>query len=121
MTNRGVHLAPDDEFWSTLCALGGIEPAVAENAELRDLLLPVIRSDLRAHATYRPRPGTRPLSCPVRSYHGAGDPLVEQDQLAGWASVTSGGFSGTVRPGGHFHVTTDVAELVADVLSQGPK
>ncbi len=43
MTNRGVHLAPDDEFWSTLCALGGIEPAVAENAEL-DLLLPVIRS-----------------------------------------------------------------------------
>ncbi len=58
----------------------------------------------------------------MRSYHGAGDPLVEQDQLAGWASVTSGGFSGTVRPGGHFHVTTDVAELVADVvLSQGPK
>ncbi|MBC2906531.1 thioesterase II family protein [Streptomyces cupreus] len=121
MNNSSIHLAPDDEFWTTLCALGGIEPAIAENAELRDLLLPVIRSDLRAHATYRPRPGTRPLSCPVSCYHGEGDPLVEQAQLAGWASVTSGGFRGTVRPGGHFHVTTDVAELVADVLSQGRK
>jgi pyochelin biosynthetic protein PchC len=118
MTNRDVHLAPDDAFWATLCELGGIEPAVAENAELRDLLLPVIRSDLRAHATYRPRSGTPPLSCPVRCYHGVGDPLVEQDQLAGWAGVTSGGFTQTARPGGHFHVTTDVPGLVADVLSQ---
>jgi surfactin synthase thioesterase subunit len=57
----------------------------------------------------------------VRCYHGAGDPLVEQAQLAEWASVTSGGFTETVRPGGHFHVTSDVAELVADVLSQGGK
>ncbi|MEU8501926.1 alpha/beta fold hydrolase [Streptomyces lavendulae] len=121
MNNQGVHLAPDDEFWATLCALGGIEPAVAENAELRDLLLPVIRSDLRAHATYRPRPGTCLLSCPVRGYYGAGDPLVEQTEMAGWGSVTSGGFTGAVRPGGHFHVATDVAGLVADVLSQGRK
>ncbi|WP_369193281.1 thioesterase II family protein [Streptomyces djakartensis] len=121
MNNRDTHQAPDDEFWTTLCTLGGIEPAIAGNSELRDLLLPVIRSDLRAHATYRPRPGTRPLSCPVRCYHGEGDPLVDEDQLAGWAAVTTGGFTETVRPGGHFHVTADIAELVADVLSQGRK
>ncbi|MFF0886931.1 thioesterase II family protein [Streptomyces sp. NPDC003456] len=121
MTDRDIHRAPDDEFWTTLCALGGIEPAIAGNAELRDLLLPVLRSDLRAHATYRPRPGTRPLTCPVRCYHGEGDPLVDQGRLAGWAAVTTGGFTGAVRPGGHFHVTADSAQLVADVLSQGRK
>ncbi|RNL73098.1 thioesterase [Streptomyces sp. I6] len=119
MSNSGVHLAPDDEFWATLCELGGIEPAVADNAELRELLLPTLRSDLRTHANYRPRPGTRPLSCPVRCYHGAGDPLVDEERLEDWARVTSGGFTRTVRPGGHFHLTHDAEGLVADVLSQG--
>lgn len=121
MSDSGIHLAPDDEFWETLCALGGIEPAVAENTELRDLLLPVIRSDLRAHAAYRPRPDSseRPLSCPVRAYHGAGDPLVDEAQLSGWTSATTGAFTSIVRAGGHFHVTTNVEELVMDVLNYG--
>ncbi|RPK57823.1 Phenyloxazoline synthase MbtB [Streptomyces sp. ADI96-02] len=119
MSERNVHLAPDDEFWATLHALGGIEPAVLENKELRELLLPMLRSDLRAHATYRPSPGAGPLSCPVRGYHGEGDPLVAEARLAGWARVTSGEYSGTVRPGGHFHVEHDVPGLVADVLSHG--
>lgn len=118
LANRGLHLAPDDEFWAALCRLGGIEPAVAEDAELRELLAPVLRSDLRAHATYRPRPGTRPLSCPVSCYHGAGDPLLDQARLVGWAGVTAGAFTSTVRPGGHFHLSTEVAELVQDVLGR---
>ncbi|MGW4380389.1 thioesterase II family protein [Kitasatospora sp. NPDC004531] len=114
-----LHRAPDDEFWAALCALGGIEPAVAANVELRDVLLPAIRSDLRAHATHRPRPDVRPLSCPVRCYHGEGDPLVDRTALAAWADVTTGAFSRLDRPGGHFHLATDVEELVADVLNQG--
>ncbi|MFI1166617.1 thioesterase II family protein [Streptomyces sp. NPDC020801] len=115
-----IHLAPDDEFWATLCGLGGIEPGIAESAELRELLLPTLRSDLRAHATYRPRPGTPPLSCPVHCYHGVGDPLVDEARLAQWARVTSGEFTLSVRPGGHFHVATGVGELVADVVRRGP-
>lgn len=114
-----IHLAPDDEFWAKLCGLGGIEPGIAESAELRELLLPTLRSDLRAHANYRPRPGIRPLSCPVRCYHGVGDPLVDEARLGEWARVSSGEFTLSVRPGGHFHVATDVAGLVADVVRQG--
>lgn len=111
-----LHLMPDDAFWATLCELGGIEPGIAEHAELRELLLPTLRSDLRTHAAYRPRPGIRPLSCPVTCYHGEGDPLVDEPGLKAWAEVTSGEFTLRVRPGGHFHVTTDAAELVADVV-----
>jgi pyochelin biosynthesis protein PchC len=117
MADRDVHLAPDDEFWATLCTLGGIEPAIAENAELRELLLPTLRSDLRAHATYRPGPGTKPLSCPLSCYHGAGDPLVDERLLMPWAAVTAGTFELRVRPGGHFHVAVDPVSLIADVLS----
>jgi pyochelin biosynthetic protein PchC len=120
MEDRQIHLAPDDEFWATLCGLGGIEPGIAENAELRELLLPTLRMDLRAHATYQPRAGAKPLSCPVSCYHGAGDPLVDEARLAEWAGVTSGDFTMRVRPGGHFHVSANVAELVADIVRRDP-
>jgi pyochelin biosynthesis protein PchC len=120
MAERDVHVAPDDELWSTLRALGGIDPGIAEHAELRELLLPTLRSDLRAHATYQPgRPGT-PLSCPMTCYHGEGDPLVDEARLKEWADLTSGDFTLRVRPGGHFHVATDVAGLVAEVLGRDP-
>lgn len=118
MRNRDIHLAPDDEFWATLCALGGIDPGIAENAEMRELFTSTLRSDLRAHARYRPRAGITPLSCPVSCYHGDGDPLVDEEQITEWAGVTSGAFTLRVRPGGHFHVSTDVAALVADVLGR---
>lgn len=119
LADRDVHWATDDDLWTTLCALGGIEPAIAEHAELRELLLPTLRSDLRAHATYRPSSPTTPLSCPVTCYHGAGDPMVDETRLKRWADVTSGEFTLKVRPGGHFHVATDAARLVADVLGRG--
>ncbi|MBL1097912.1 thioesterase II family protein [Streptomyces coffeae] len=118
MKNREVHAAPDDEFWATLYALGGIDPGIAENEELRELLLPTLRSDLRAHATYRPCSGTKPLSCPVSCYHGVGDPMVDEALLGEWADVTSGEFRLRVRPGGHFHVGTDIAGLVSDILGR---
>ncbi|MFJ8133203.1 thioesterase II family protein [Streptomyces hydrogenans] len=120
MKNRDIHLASDDEFWETLAALGGIDPGIIENAEMRELFTPTLRSDLRAHAQYRPRVGTTPLSCPVSCYHGDGDPLVDQDTMAGWAAVTSGAYTLRVRPGGHFHVSSDVPGLVEDVLGREP-
>ncbi|MFF8413730.1 thioesterase II family protein [Streptomyces omiyaensis] len=120
MKNRDVHLAPDDEFWAALGALGGIDPGIIENAEMRELFTPTLRSDLRAHAQYRPRGGTTSLSCPVSCYHGDGDPLVDEERMAGWAGVTSGPYTLRVRPGGHFHVSGDVAGLVADVLGREP-
>ncbi|OIK05293.1 thioesterase II family protein [Streptomyces monashensis] len=86
---------------------------------LKDLdVHPTLRSDLRAHARYRPGAGTTPLACPLTCYHGAGDPLVDGKRMTGWAGVTSGAFTPGVRPGGHIHVPTDVAGLVSDVLDR---
>ncbi|MFJ3232895.1 thioesterase II family protein [Streptomyces sp. NPDC086787] len=120
MRKRDIHSLPDDMFWEALVGLGGIAPEIAESAELRELLLPALRSDLRAHATYQPACGTKPLLCPVTCYHGSGDPLADEGTLARWAGVTTGDFALRVRPGGHFHVTGDVAGLVSDVLGPAP-
>jgi pyochelin biosynthetic protein PchC len=110
-----THLASDGVLWSTVCRLGGVEPAVEQDEELRELLLPTLRSDITASETYRPRPG-RGLSCPVTCYHGLGDPLVRQAQLREWAAITTGPFVLRTRAGGHFHLRVDPPALVADLV-----
>ncbi|MCS0639058.1 alpha/beta fold hydrolase [Streptomyces sp. LP05-1] len=111
-----THRAPDDALWSAVAGLGGLDREVIEDAELRELLLPALRADITAHETYRPRPGTAPLDCPVRCFHGADDPLVDGAAMAGWAAVTTGGCAVTARPGGHFYRdgTADLTGWVAD-------
>lgn len=112
-----THRSDDEDLWQSLRELGGIEPAVAENDELRELLLPVLRSDIALSETYRPAPGRAPLECRVRGYRTTGDPLVDAAGLDAWASVCAGPFSTRQWPGGHFWFVEDPAELVGDIAA----
>ncbi|MGW1373908.1 thioesterase II family protein [Streptomyces sp. NPDC002446] len=112
-----THRATDEELWSTLRELGGIEPDVAEDAELRELMLPVLRSDITLNETYRPAPHPEPLTCRVRGYYHTEDPLVDGARLGAWASVGTGPFSVRSWPGGHFRLLSDSAELTADIVA----
>lgn len=115
-TQGRTHLATDDELWSTVCELGGVDPAIAENEELRQLFLPTLRSDIRAMETYRPSPGARPLPCPVRCCHSPQDPLTEGVDMTLWSATTAREFSVRERSGGHFHLWMATDELVGDVV-----
>lgn len=110
-----THRQTDDELWATVCGFGGVAPEIESDGELRNLLLPVLRSDVRANELYEPPVGAPQLSCPVRCYHGIGDPLINAADLAGWGGITSGDFSIRHRPGGHFHVFENVPELMGDL------
>ena len=115
-----THRASDQELWSAVCALGGVDPAIAENPELRELVLPALRADIRAGEQYRPAPGTPPLPCPIRCYHSAEDPLTRDADMDAWARRTTGRFTTRERPGGHFHLWMDTRELVGDIMSALP-
>ncbi|MFE1199498.1 thioesterase II family protein [Streptomyces olivaceoviridis] len=110
-------LLSDDELWSLIGSLGGIDPAVADQPELVEVQLPVLRADITAHEEYRPEPGATRLSCPIRCYHGVQDPLVDAALLAGWASVTTGPFSLLEREGHHFHPFQNAAHLLTDITA----
>jgi pyochelin biosynthetic protein PchC len=110
----------DEELWSSVCALGGIDPAIAGNRQLRERLLPALRADVRAGGAYPPAPRRRPLSCPVRCYYSPGDPLTSDADPAAWSAYTTGAFSTRERPGGHFHLWTDTDTLVRDILTALP-
>lgn len=111
------HLVSDEELWAALRDLDGIDPAAADDAELRDLVLPTLRSYIALTETYRPAPHPEPLHCQVRCYRNTEDPLVDGTRLGAWAEVGTGPFSVRAWPGGHFQFLSDPAELIADVVA----
>ncbi len=117
---RGEHLLPDEELWERLVALGGIDPGIASEPEIRDLVLPAVRADIGAHERYLGCPDPVPLSCDVHACVALGDPLVPV--LAGhyWSRLTAGNASIDIRPGAHFHVLDDPALLLADLARRVP-
>jgi surfactin synthase thioesterase subunit len=119
--DRASHEAGDRELWSSICALGGIDPAIAGNRELCELLLPALRAGVGGARSYRPSPRAHPLPCPVRCYYSPGDPLSSEADMAAWSATTTGPFSTRERPGGHFHLWTDTDGLVRDILSVLPR
>ncbi|MFD3374496.1 MULTISPECIES: thioesterase II family protein [unclassified Streptomyces] len=110
-----IHLAGDAELWSTLRDFGGIDPSIADDLELRDLLLPTLRAYIALTETYRPPTRPEPLRCPVHCHYNTEDPLVDAARVEPWAAVTTGRTSVRSRPGGHFGVLQEPAELIADI------
>lgn len=97
---RIAHL-PDDGFTAELLALGGTPREVFDHRELRDLVLPVLRSDFTWLARYR---HTREpaLPIPVVAFAGAADRIAEPTAMLGWAQHTSASFQLHTLPGRHF-------------------
>lgn len=106
-----VHQGTDAELIAELNSLGGTELAVLGNEELRELVLPSVRSDYKAAETYHYRPGTV-LSCPVHAFIGDGDPMVTPEEARAWAEHTTGAFTLDTFPGGHFYLVPQQEAVV---------
>ena len=112
------HLLPSPELWQRIVALGGIDPRVANDLELRDLLLPVLRNDMAAQERYLTRRVIQPLSCDLQVYLADQDPLVPVRASAGWARQTKGRVTTCIRSGGHFHIFDNPAPLLQALVDR---
>lgn len=113
------HLLDDEELAEQVIRLGGTAAAVFEHAEMRSLLLPVIRGDYRASETYRPRED-RPLRCTVIALGGAQDPATSSADLRAWSAHTTGAFRVETYPGGHFFIHDHWPAIAGLVRSVAP-
>ncbi|MCA1274793.1 alpha/beta fold hydrolase, partial [Streptomyces sp. 7G] len=66
---------PDEEFAAGGGAFAGYDHPALADPEMRELLLPALRADVRLHETYVPSTDS-PLSVPVISVRGREDTLV---------------------------------------------
>lgn len=113
-TEPPIHNLPQTEFLERIRGLNGMSEAVLENAELMELLVPILRADFSICETYAYRDGT-PLDCPISALGGLQDRHVSRADLEGWRQHTSASFSLRMFPGGHFYLNSQRALLLQTV------
>lgn len=110
-----LHELSRAELVEGLHRLAGRHNALLDNDELVDVMLPVLRADLGLDETYAHDKGS-PLDCPIAAFGGSEDWTVPLSALEAWGEQTTGEFSATTLPGGHFFLDSSPG-LFAEALS----
>jgi medium-chain acyl-[acyl-carrier-protein] hydrolase len=105
---------PELEFLEELKRLNGTPPNVLGNAELMQLMLPLLRADFEACQTYRYTEGPR-LSCALSAFGGTEDEVTPAE-IDEWGKHTIGSFRRCMFPGEHFFINTQ-QRILLQILS----
>jgi len=115
-----LHRQHDDQLIAELVRL---EPSMTEllaHADLRQMILPVVRNDYQLINNYHPDPDDPPLPIAVTAMAGDADEELQVGDVAGWADTTLADFSQQLFPGRHFYmreqrdaVVTQLKDLLA--------
>jgi medium-chain acyl-[acyl-carrier-protein] hydrolase len=115
-SNQPVHDLPEAEFKEELRRLNGTPEAVLQNAELMQLLLPILRADFAVLETYL-YSNKPPLNCPITAFGGLQDQEVSYDELQAWQNQTNAAFSVQMFTGNHFFLHS-AQPLLLEFISQ---
>jgi medium-chain acyl-[acyl-carrier-protein] hydrolase len=113
--DRPLHALPEGELLAELRRLNGIPGKVLEEAELMQMILPILRADFAVYETYV-YSAEPPLNCPISTFGGLQDQRVSRGDLEAWRDQTNGSFSVRMFPGDHFFLNT--TQPLLPVLSQ---
>ena len=112
-----IHQLPHAEFIEELLRFNGTPKAVVDNPELMELLLPLLRSDLRLYETYV-YDHEAPLDCPISAFAGFEDEEVSREELAAWCGQTRSRFSMQMFPGNHFFLNGNQSNDLLEIISK---
>lgn len=107
-----IHALPEAAFKQKLRALGGTPEEALNNAELLELILPILRADFELNDTYISQPPMRQLRCAMTVLGGEQDTEVSPKALESWQEFTSGQFSSVIFPGAHFFLKPHLNEIL---------
>jgi medium-chain acyl-[acyl-carrier-protein] hydrolase len=97
--------------------LNGMKAEVLEQPELLELIVPVLRADLRVVQTYT-HCAEAPLHMPLTAYGGTSDPDIGPEELEAWREHTTGAFAVKMLPGDHFFLHTAESALLDDIAQR---
>ncbi len=115
---EGMHLSDDAALLTELRELSGMPAALLADPEIVQVILPVLRHDLRLAETYRYEADGQDLSCPIVALIGAEDSKVDLDEAAAWRGHTTGSFELRTFSGGHFFIVEHMAAIIEAVVDQ---
>ncbi|MFC4592045.1 thioesterase II family protein [Sphaerisporangium corydalis] len=105
----------DEEFLARVEELAGYRHQAFDVPDLRDLLLPTLRADVRMHEDYVPGHSER-LPVPVTAFRGMADELVSLEQTEGWRAATGAEFELVELPGSHMYLA-DTPRVLLEMIS----
>lgn len=115
-TARPARQYSDIELADTLVDWGGTDPELVNDPQLRQLLLPPLRADLRLCDRYR-RVQPHRLPVPLWALAGRRDQITPAAQMQEWAAYSTD-FRGVITfRGGHFFATEQRRRVVDQVAS----
>jgi len=94
---------PSDEAWKI--------------PELRDLILPILRDDIRVGEDYEYL-HEQPLSCPIDVYVGTNDKSTPVSSAKEWQTQTTADYNLTEFPGSHFFIQESLTELQKKIYNR---
>jgi medium-chain acyl-[acyl-carrier-protein] hydrolase len=115
--NHPIHDLPDSEFIKSLQELNGLPAEVANNAELMELLLPVLRADFEAIEKYQYTSTEHRLECPIIAFGGSEDFHVDRAHLDAWEHHTNN-FKSKIFQGDHFFINTARRSVIDSMLTE---
>src|SRR6185503_3395581 len=105
---------PLKEFITELKRFGGTPDAVLENAELMEMLVPMLRTELRAAYAYHRDPVVK-LECDVSVMGGARDEIVLPEELPGWQEHFQERMDFRLFDSGHFFMEDNKEQVVSAI------
>ena len=113
-------LGDDEALTRWLSDLGGLPVELLAQPELVDMILPIVRADLRASLDddalpHLPAAGPPPV--PLLLVCGSEDPITCSSDMTGWAALTSGPVQRLDVPGDHHAVLTAGADILDRVVA----
>ena len=105
---------PLPEFISELRRFGGTPDVVLENAELMEMLVPMLRTELKAAYAYHRDPVVK-LECGVSVFGGARDEIVLPEELPGWQEHFLERMDFRLFEGSHFFLDDNKEEVVSAI------
>ena len=111
--NPMAHL-DDATFLRRIADKGGTPREILEDADLMELVLPVLRADFTLVETYRATDEER-VACPVTAFAGTGDREVPIESVRRWGRYTSGPFGVIEIPGDHFYLDAARGSLTREI------
>lgn len=108
---RGKELSslPKELFLEELISLGGIPEEIANNADIIDFFLPILRADIQIAEFFDYSPEEK-LEVPIHAVMGNVERCVED--IDNWKRFTNSTFEKTILSGGHFFIHEHANEMV---------
>ncbi|MAT97565.1 MAG: putative thioesterase [Anaerolineaceae bacterium] len=110
-----IHHLPEGDFITALEGLNGTPEAVLQDAELRELVLPIVRADFQLVETYA-HEEAEPLPCPITVLDGVADDKTNEADLKEWQQQSTQALELFAFPGDHFFLYDLQPKLISTVL-----